>query len=172
MNRTKQWLSEHTNPSQLTGKLSDAITGADVFVGVSTAGALSHADTERMVPDSIVFALANPESEIHSAEATGWVRVMATCRSDFPNQMNNEFFFPDLFRGLLDTRAQRVDDNMKLAAADAIAGVIGADEFHPDYIVPNVFDRRVVQAVAEAVTQVTLQPGVARQQEKPTSQVT
>lgn len=171
MNEAKQWLAEHTNPDQTTGSLSDAIRGADVFIGVSAAGALQPADVAQMNSNAIVFALANPDPEISPEDAPANVRVMATGRSDYPNQVNNVLCFPGLFRGVLDVRARRVNDEMKLAAAHAIAEVIGENEVHPDYIIPSVFDRRVVQDVAKAVSEAALQTDVARRRQKPAFQI-
>jgi malate dehydrogenase (oxaloacetate-decarboxylating) len=171
MNDAKQWLAEHTNPEQTIGTLSDAIRGADVFVGVSSAGALQPADVAKMNHNAIVFALANPDPEISPEDAPDNVRVMATGRSDYPNQVNNVLCFPGLFRGVLDVRARRVNDVMKLAAATAIAEVIGQDELHPDYIIPSVFDRRVVNDVAKAVSDAALQTEVSRRQQKPAFQI-
>ncbi|MDA1051786.1 MAG: NAD-dependent malic enzyme [Planctomycetota bacterium] len=171
MNSSKQWLAEHTNPEQQTGILSDIIRGADVFVGVSSAGALRQSDVASMAQDAVVFALANPDPEIRPEDISDNVRVMATGRSDYPNQVNNVLCFPGLFRGVLDVRASRVNDEMKLAAADAIAGIIEANELHPDYIIPSVFDRRIVQAVAKAVSDAALATGVARRRQKPAFQI-
>jgi malate dehydrogenase (oxaloacetate-decarboxylating) len=171
MNASKQWLAEHTNPDQQTGSLSDVIRGADVFVGVSAAGTLQPQDVATMTQNAIVFALANPDPEISPEEVANNVRVMATGRSDYPNQVNNVLCFPGLFRGVLDVRARLVNDEMKLAAAAAIAGVIEEDELHPDYIIPSVFDRRVVKVVAKAVSETALATDVARRRQKPSFQI-
>lgn len=171
MNASKQWLAEHTNPDQQTGSLSDVIRGADVFVGVSAAGTLQPQDVANMTHNAIVFALANPDPEISPEEVANNVRVMATGRSDYPNQVNNVLCFPGLFRGVLDVRARLVNDEMKLAAAAAIAGVIEEDELHPDYIIPSVFDRRVVKVVAKAVSETALATDVARRRQKPSFQI-
>lgn len=172
MNSAKQWLAENTNPDLATGSLSDVIAGSDVFIGVSAAGALSVSDVEKMASSAVVFALANPDPEIRPEEAEPHVRVMATGRSDFPNQINNVLCFPGLFRGLLDVRARQVNEAMKLAAADAISGVIDESELHADYIIPSVFDRRVAKVVAQAVSQAAFETGVARRQQKPGYQIT
>jgi malate dehydrogenase (oxaloacetate-decarboxylating) len=119
-----------------------------------------------MAADPIVFALANPEPEIAPEEAQPYVQVMATGRSDYPNQINNVLCFPGFFRGLLDVRASHVVPEMKIAAAQAIADVISENDLHADYIIPSVFDRRVAPAVAAAVSQVAVQTGVARRQQK------
>ncbi len=171
MNSAKQWLAENTNPDLASGSLSDVIAGADVFVGVSAAGALSVSAVAKMAPTAVVFALANPDPEILPEDAAPHVRVMATGRSDFPNQINNVLCFPGLFRGLLDVRARQVNEAMKLAAADAIARVIDESELHADYIIPSVFDRRVAKAVAQAVSGAAFETGVARRQQKPGYQV-
>ena len=117
---------------------------------------------QRMADDPIVFALANPDPEITPEVADPFVKVMATGRSDYPNQINNVLCFPGFFRGMLDVRASRVTDSMKLAAAEAIAGVISENELHPDHVIPSVFDRRVSKAVADAVAQAAIAEGVAR----------
>jgi len=162
MNSLKTWLAEHTNAEQRQGTLADVIEGADLFVGVSVAGALKCDDIARMAKDPIVFALANPDPEITPDDAGKAARVMATGRSDYPNQINNVLCFPGLFRGLLDVRARTVNEEIKVAAADAIASIITENELHEDYIVPSVFDRRVAMAVAEAVARAAVDTGIAR----------
>ncbi|MEX0703673.1 MAG: NAD-dependent malic enzyme, partial [Planctomycetales bacterium] len=152
-NPVKQWLAENTNPAGDEGTLKDVITGADVFIGVSGPDVLTGSDVARMAQDAIVFALANPDPEIDPQEAAQHARVVATGRSDYPNQINNVLCFPGFFRGLLDVRASDVNVAMKIAAADAIAGVIAPEELLADYIVPSVFDRRVAKAVAHAVSE-------------------
>lgn len=169
LNPLKQWLVENSNPENLSGSLSDVIAGADVFVGVSAANVLKNADVAKMANDSIVFALANPDPEITPREAQPHVRIMATGRSDYPNQINNVLCFPGLFRGLLDVRATGVNEPIKLAAAQAIADVITPEELHPEYIIPSVFDRRVGTAVAEAVAEAAIESGIARKQQLPPS---
>lgn len=162
MNSLKIWLAEHTNTEQVHGTLSEVIADADVFIGVSVAGALTSADVQKMAKDAIVFALANPDPEITPEDVGDLARVVATGRSDYPNQINNVLCFPGLFRGLLDVRARLVNEQIKIAAADAIAGIITDAELHEDYVVPSVFDRRVAIAVAEAVARVAVETGVAR----------
>ncbi len=162
MNPVKEWLAEHTNPERQTGSLADVMRGTDVFIGVSAAGLVSADDVRAMAKDPIVFALANPEPEIPPEEAGPHVAVMATGRSDYPNQINNVLCFPGLFRGLLDVRAHTVTDQMKLAAAEAVASVIGDDKLLPDYIVPSVFNRRVAPAVADQIAHSAIEEGVAR----------
>ncbi|HLA85179.1 MAG TPA: NAD-dependent malic enzyme [Thermoguttaceae bacterium] len=151
MNVVKQWLAENTNPEQVRGTLGDAMKGADVFIGVSSADVLTEDDVRSMAPDAVVFALANPDPEIDPALAAKYARVVATGRSDYPNQINNVLCFPGLFRGVFEVRARRITDRMKIAAALAIAEVVSSDELTADHIIPSVFDRRVGEAVARAV---------------------
>ncbi len=168
MNPVKEWLTTNTNPENVKGSLSESMRGADVFVGVSAAGLVSVADVKSMAKDAIVFALANPDPEIMPEDAGPHVKIMATGRSDYPNQINNVLCFPGLFRGLLDVRAKTVTDKMKLAAAQAIAGTIADNELLPDYIIPSVFNRKVAPLVAQAVAKAAVEEGVARKQQ-PTS---
>lgn len=156
------WYAEHTNPNLEQGTLSDVIAGADIFIGVSGPGVLKAADVQKMARDPIVFAMANPTPEIAPEEAEGLVRVMATGRSDYPNQINNVLCFPGLFRGVLDCRASRITEEMKLAAARAIASVITDDELNESYIIPSVFNQSVADKVREAVVQAAIDSGVAR----------
>jgi malate dehydrogenase (oxaloacetate-decarboxylating) len=151
------------------GTLAEALVGADVFIGVSVANILTPAHLQTMAPDRIVFAMANPDPEIHPDLAGPLCAVMATGRSDFPNQVNNLLAFPGIFRGALDVRASRINEPMKLAAAHAIADIIPEDHLTPDYIVPSVFDKRVVRAVARAVAHAAHESGVARRQERESS---
>jgi malate dehydrogenase (oxaloacetate-decarboxylating) len=167
MNPVKTWLAEHTNPDRITGSLSRAIAGSDVFIGVSAANLLTVDDLKAMARDPILFVLANPDPEIDPDLAAPHAAVLATGRSDYPNQINNVLCFPGLFRGLLDVRARRVTESMKIAAAEAIAGVISAEKVLPDYVIPSVFDRRVATAVAKAVSKAAVQSGVARREQKP-----
>ncbi|RAP76317.1 NAD-dependent malic enzyme [Paenibacillus montanisoli] len=157
-----QWFAEHTNPNKETGLLSDVIQDADIFIGVSGPGVLKPDDVKRMAKDPIVFAMANPTPEILPEEAEPYVRVMATGRSDYPNQINNVLCFPGMFRGVLDCRASRVTEGMKLAAARAIASVVSADELNEHYIIPSVFNQAVVERVREAVIEAAYEAGVAR----------
>lgn len=156
------WYAEHTNPGLEQGTLSDVIAGADIFIGVSGPGVLKPADVRKMAHDPIVFAMANPTPEIAPEEAEGIVRVMATGRSDYPNQINNVLCFPGLFRGVLDCRASRITEEMKLAAARAIASVISDDELNESYIIPSVFNQSVADKVREAVIQAAIASGMAR----------
>ncbi|TAK70818.1 MAG: NADP-dependent malic enzyme [Actinomycetota bacterium] len=156
----KQDLAQRTNRAGLTGSLADAMAGADVFVGVS-AGRVAEQVVATMAKPAIVFALANPDPEVHPLVAERHAAVVATGRSDFPNQINNVLAFPGVFRGALDVRATRITSAMKFAAAEAIASVVG-DELAPGYIVPSVFDRRVGAEVSRAVAQAARRDGVAR----------
>src|SRR5262249_42406017 len=153
---------EPTNPDQIKGKMGAPTRQADVFIGLSVPGALSLRDLRRMARDRIVFAMANPVPEIQPEEALRYVRVMATGRSDYPNQINNVLCFPGFFRGLLDIRARLVNDEMKLAAAHAIAGCVSRGELGPEYIIPSVFNKKVAQAVANEVARAAQKTGVAR----------
>jgi malate dehydrogenase (oxaloacetate-decarboxylating) len=167
MNPMKVWFAEHTNPRRLRGTLSDALRGADVFIGLSGPGVVSLKDIKAMARDPVVFAMANPIPEIHPEEAGPYVRVMATGRSDYPNQINNVNCFPGFFRGMLDVRARRVNEAMKIAAARALAGIVSRSELSEEYITPSVFDRRVPEAVAAAVAEAALRTGVARRRPRP-----
>ncbi|HEX2915720.1 MAG TPA: malic enzyme-like NAD(P)-binding protein [Chloroflexia bacterium] len=162
MNEAKQWYAENTNERGERGSLLDVIAGADVFLGLSGPGTLPVEAVKRMAPDPIIFALANPVPEIMPEEAAPYVKVMATGRSDYPNQINNVLCFPGIFRGALDCRATTINDAMKLAAARAIQSIITDEEVSPDYIIPSVFDKRVVTAVARAVIDAAYETGVAR----------
>ena len=162
MNSMKEWFAQHTNPRGIKGTAGDALAGADVFIGLSGPGVVSLKDIKAMNRDAIVFAMANPIPEILPEEAGSSVRVMATGRSDYPNQINNSCGFPGIFRGLLDVRAKRVNDEMKLAAANAIAGMVGKNELSEEYITPSMFDPRLVPAVATAVADAAIRTGVAR----------
>ncbi len=162
MNWVKDWYARHTNPDKAHGTIHEIIKGADVFLGLSAPGIINEIDLATMAMGPIVFAMANPTPEIMPEDATGHVAVMATGRSDYPNQINNVLCFPGIFRGALNCRASRINEAMKLAAANAIAGIIGPDELHPDYIIPSVFDRRVGEAVAAKVEEAAYKSGVAR----------
>lgn len=159
-NPVKSWIAENTNPENVTGSLSDAVRGANLFIGVSGPGLLAVDDVKSMAADPIIFALANPDPEIDPQTALPHAAVVATGRSDYPNQINNVLCFPGLFRGLLDARARRVTEPMKIAAAKAIAETVGDDELRPDFIVPSVFDPRVSISVARAVAQAADDAGV------------
>ena len=170
-NSLKVWLSENTNRRAESGSLSEVVKDKEVFVGVSVANVLSEADVASMAGDAIVFALANPDPEINPAIAQKHARIIATGRSDYPNQINNVLCFPGLFRGVLDVRARGINDEMKLAAADAIAAVIEPENLNNDYVIPSVFDRRVCGAVAKAVAKSALETGQARRKAKDTYRV-
>jgi malate dehydrogenase (oxaloacetate-decarboxylating) len=159
---SKQWLADHANPEGRSGPLPELLRGADVFIGVSAPGLLSRVDLERMADRSIVFALANPVPEVLPEEAQGVVAVMATGRSDYPNQINNVLCFPGMFRGALDAGATRITENMKLAAANAIASSVPATQLRPDEIVPSVFLPGVASRVAAAVAAAASADGVTR----------
>ncbi len=162
LNSAKQWLADNTNVTAKTGSLSDVVAGADVFLGVSGPGLLGPDDVKAMATNPIVFAMANPNPEILPEQVEGMVAVMATGRSDYPNQINNVLAFPGIFRGALDARASDITEGMKLAAAKAIAESVSAEELSPDYIVPSVFDKSVPMRVAEAVRLAAIADGVAR----------
>ena len=151
LNNAKRRLAEQTNPAGVTGDLQDALRGADVFIGVSAPGVLDAAWIADMAPDPVVFALANPDPEVDVDAAQHVAAVVATGRSDYPNQINNVLAFPGVFRGLLDARASEVTIPMLLSAADALAGCVSDDQLNATYIVPSVFDPAVPQAVAAAV---------------------
>src|SRR5215213_1796133 len=155
-------LAARTNKRGLTGVVNEVLAGADVLLGVSGPGAVSPAAVRTMAPGAIVFAMANPVPEVRPEEVRGDVAIMATGRSDYPNQINNVLAFPGVFKGALEVRARTINEEMKLAAAQAIAGVIPEDELHPDYIIASVFNRRVAEAVAEAVADAAVATGVAR----------
>jgi malate dehydrogenase (oxaloacetate-decarboxylating) len=161
LNPVKEWYAETTNPDRFRGTLVAALRGADVFIGVSGPGVLPPAAIAKMARDPIIFALANPVPEVMPEEAAPYARVIATGRSDYPNQINNVLCFPGLFRGVLDVRAREINEEMKLAAARAIADVVSARELHEDYIVPSVFDRRVARNVAKAVARAATKTKVA-----------
>jgi malate dehydrogenase (oxaloacetate-decarboxylating) len=166
MDSMKQWFAEHTNPRRIRGTAGDALAGADIFIGLSGPGVVSLKDVKTMNRDSIVFAMANPVPEIQPEEVVGMVRVMATGRSDYPNQINNSCCFPGFFRGMLDVRARRVNDEMKLAAAHALAAIVSKAELSEEYITPSMFDPRVVPAVAAAVSEAAVKTGVARKKRR------
>ncbi len=163
LNSAKEEIAAITNQKMKKGSLKDVIVGADVFIGVSAPGVLTAEMVATMAKDPIVFACANPTPEILPDEAKkAGVAVMATGRSDFPNQVNNVLAFPGIFRGALDVRASDINDEMKIAAANAIAGVVSDEELNPEYILPDAFDPRVGKAVAEAVAEAARKSGVAR----------
>ncbi|SEM37732.1 malate dehydrogenase (oxaloacetate-decarboxylating) [Mesobacillus persicus] len=163
MNNVKAEVAKYTNRNNIEGSLADAIVYADVFIGVSAAGALTAEMIKTMNPDPIVFAMANPNPEIMPDEAkAAGVKVIGTGRSDFPNQVNNVLAFPGIFRGALDARATHINEKMKVAAVEAIAGLIKEEELSSDYVIPGPFDPRVAPAVAAAVAKAAMETGVAR----------
>jgi malate dehydrogenase (oxaloacetate-decarboxylating) len=166
MNSMKEWFAKHTNPRKVRGTAGEALADADVFIGLSGPGVVSLKDIKAMNRDPIVFAMANPVPEIQPEEAGPFVRVMATGRSDYPNQINNSCCFPGFFRGMLDVRAKRVNDQMKLAAAHALASIVAKGELSEEYITPSMFDARVVPTVAAAVAEAAVKSGVARKQRR------
>jgi malate dehydrogenase (oxaloacetate-decarboxylating) len=162
LNPAKQWFAENTNQDRRSGSLSEVMAGADIFVGLSGPGLITADDVRSMAVDPIVFAMANPDPEIQPEAVDGIVSVMATGRSDYPNQINNVLAFPGIFRGALDARAADITENMKLAAAEAIAASVSASELAPDFVVPSVFDKEVPFRVAEAVVKAAVNDGVCR----------
>jgi malate dehydrogenase (oxaloacetate-decarboxylating) len=151
MSAIKQWLAEVTNPQGRTGGPADVIDGMDLFVGLSGARVMPADALARMNREAMVFAMANPNPEVTPDEAAPYARIIATGRSDYPNQINNVLCFPGIFRGAFDVRARQITEKMKLAAAEGIAAIVGDDELREDYIIPSVFNRDVAPAVAEAV---------------------
>lgn len=159
----KIWLSKTTNQKKITGSLADAVKGADVFIGVSKPGCLTTDMVKTMNKDAVIFAMANPNPEIYPDDAkAGGARVIATGRSDFPNQVNNVLGFPGIFKGALSVRAKDINDEMKLAAAYAIADLVTDSERNEEYVIPSAFDERVVEAVSKAVAQAAVKSGVAQ----------
>jgi malate dehydrogenase (oxaloacetate-decarboxylating) len=167
MDFMKRWVGAATNPRQVKGGLSTALERADVFIGLSVPGILTPRDLKRMARDPIVFAMANPEPEIRPEEAEKHVRVMATGRSDYPNQINNVLCFPGFFRGLLDARARMVNDEMKLAAARGLAACVSRSELCEEYIIPSVFNKSVAPAVADGVARAAHDTATARRRRRP-----
>ena len=161
-NTYKAWVAEHSNPDNIKGSLMDAMNGADLFIGLSGPGVVNVEHVKRMNKDAIVFALANPDPEVWPEEALPYIRIMATGRSDYPNQVNNALCFPGLFRGVLDVRARQVTTEMEIAAAEAIANCVSPSELNEEYIMPSVFDRDVVPSVSRAVAQAAIKAGVAQ----------
>ena len=163
MNPVKEEMARITNPSKEKGSLADLLQGADVFIGVSAPGCLTTDMVKTMARDAVIFACANPTPEIYPEDAkAGGARVIATGRSDYPNQINNVLAFPGIFRGAFDVRASDINDQMKLAAAEALAGLISEEELSEDYIIPAAFDPRVGKAVAAAVAKAAVESGAAR----------
>ena len=163
LNWIKEEMAQVTNLDKVQGKLSDVIVGADVFIGVSAPGTLTTEMVKTMAKDAIIFACANPTPEIFPEDAkAGGAKVISTGRSDYPNQINNVLAFPGIFRGTFDVRASDINEEMKMAAAEALAGLISDEELNEDYIIPAAFDPRVGPAVAKAVAEAARKSGVAR----------
>ena len=163
LNSAKEAISKITNPQKIKGTLADAIKGADIFIGVSAPGMVTKEMVETMAKDAIIFACANPTPEIFPDEArAGGAKVICTGRSDYPNQINNVLAFPGIFRGAFDARASQINEEMKIAAANALASIIPDEELSADYIIPKAFDPRVRPAIAEAVAKAARETGVAR----------
>jgi malate dehydrogenase (oxaloacetate-decarboxylating) len=162
MSSIKRWFAENSNPEKLSGGPADVIKGADLFVGLSGARVMPPEALAGMNDDAIVFAMANPNPEVMPEEAEPYVRIMATGRSDYPNQINNVLCFPGIFRGALDAGAPRITEEMKMAAAKGIAEVVSEDDLDEAYIIPSVFDRDVAPAVAKAVIEEARSAGIAR----------
>ena len=163
MNPVKDEMAKVTNLAKKSGSLADMLVGADVFIGVSAPGAVTTEMVKTMNKDAVVFACANPIPEIFPDDAkAGGAKVVSTGRSDFPNQINNVLAFPGIFRGAFDVRAKEINDEMKLAASEALANLITDEELSPEYIIPKAFDKRVGPAVAKAVAEAAKRTGVAR----------
>jgi malate dehydrogenase (oxaloacetate-decarboxylating) len=161
MHEVKRWLASVTNPERRSGSTAQVLDGADLFIGLSGERVIEAPDLASMNPEPIVFAMANPNPEVRPEEAAPYARIIATGRSDYPNQINNVLCFPGIFRGALDTRATGITEGMKMAAARAIAGIVTEDELREDYIIPSVFNRDVVSAVAAAVADEARDSGAA-----------
>ena len=163
MNPIKEEMAKVTNLAKRSGSLAEMLVGADVFIGVSAPGAVTTEMVKTMNKDAVVFACANPTPEIFPDDAkAGGAKVVSTGRSDFPNQINNVLAFPGIFRGAFDVRAKEINDEMKLAASEALANLITDEELSPEYIIPKAFDKRVGPAVAKAVAEAAKRTGVAR----------
>lgn len=163
LNSMKQWFAENTNPDGFKGNLDKALEGADLYLGLSGPGVIQSDSLAKMNKDPIVFAMANPTPEIMPEEAAPYVRIMATGRSDYPNQINNVLCFPGMFRGALDCRATDINEEMKLAAAHAIAAMISEEELCDDYIIPGVFNQKVAETVAGEVKKAAIKTGAGRE---------
>ena len=165
LNPSKNWLAENSNPEKKSGTLKEVIPGADVFLGVSAPNIIGQKDVKNMAKDPIVFAMSNPDPEISPEEASPFAAVMATGRSDYPNQINNVLCFPGIFRGALDCRSNTINEEMKLAAAHAIAGVVDDAHLNADYIIPSVFDTTVAKKISESVQAAAYKTGVAHRRQ-------
>ncbi|HVM40743.1 MAG TPA: NAD-dependent malic enzyme [Acidimicrobiia bacterium] len=169
LNPAKVWFAEHTNPERREGAIYEVLPGADVFIGVSAPGLITRDDLRVMHKDPIVFAMANPDPEITPEEAGDLAAVMATGRSDYPNQINNVLCFPGIFRGALDAGAREINEEMKLAAAEAIASCVSDEELSPSYIIPSVFNPQVVERVAASVMEAAMVSGACREEDGPST---
>jgi malate dehydrogenase (oxaloacetate-decarboxylating) len=158
----ERWLAENSNHDNFDGTIQEALEDADMFLGLAGAGIIQPKDLAAMRRDPIVFALANPTPEVPPLEAKKFARVVATGGSDYPNQINNALVFPGFFRGLLESRTQRVTEEMKIAAARALAAVVSKDELDEDHVIPSIFDDRVAKAVADAVIKEAQKSGLCR----------
>ncbi len=165
MTSVKEWFARITNPNNEKGTIHDVMNGADLFLGLSGPGIIDAEDIRKMARDPMVFAIANPVPEIMPEEAQRYAKVVATGRSDYPNQINNALVFPGVFRGALDCHAREINEPMKVAAAEALASVIPAKELRADHIIPSIFDEGVVPRVAKAVREAAIKTGVARTSE-------
>ena len=165
-NEMKQWFADNTNPENFSGTLAEGLVGADMLLGLAGPGLVSAEEVSKMSSDAIVFALSNPDPEIWPEEVPDNVRVMATGRTDYPNQVNNSLCFPGLFRGVLDVRASTINDEMKIAAATAIASVIPDSHISEDFIIPSVFDKNVAKRVARGTARAAQETGVARRRQR------
>jgi len=166
LNSAKKGYAEMTNPDQEKGSIKELMKGADVFIGLSGPSLLDEDDIKAMNKDAIVFAMSNPTPEIMPEIAMRHARIVATGRSDYPNQINNVLCFPGLFRGVLDCRASEINEAMKMAAAKALANVIDEEHLTEDYVIPSVFDKQVVPQVSQAVVNAAIRTGVARSSKK------
>ena len=162
LNSAKEWIANNTNKDQISGSVGDAMVGADVFMGLSGPGLITRDDVAAMGDKPIVFAMANPDPEILPEEITDIAAVVATGRSDYPNQINNVLAFPGIFRGAFDAGASDITEGMKIAAASAIAAAVSSDDLSPELIIPTAFDRSVVPAVSAAVATAADADGVTR----------
>jgi malate dehydrogenase (oxaloacetate-decarboxylating) len=162
MNPIKALIAENTNPDGIRGPISKALKGADLFIGLSQPGVIQVNDIRKMAKNPIIFAMANPDPEIMPEEVGRLARIIATGRSDYPNQINNVLCFPGLFRGVLDSRAREINDPMLFAAANAIAHIVMEEELSEDYIIPSVLNRGVPEQVSNSVREAAFHTGVAR----------
>jgi malate dehydrogenase (oxaloacetate-decarboxylating) len=169
MNFMKEWFADNTNLEAVSGSVSDAMEGADLFLGLAGPNMITVDDVKKMNRDPIVMAMANPDPEIRPELAAPHVAVMATGRSDFPNQINNVLCFPGLFRGVLDVRARHINEEMKLAAAEAIAAAVHKSELSAEYVIPSVFHPTVFKNVARDVAAKAIETGVAERERKAVS---